>query len=147
MRWITLPLALVLVAASCAGEPQEEPEEAAPDSTAIAQAAYDPAMFDTVTWESQAAAIERGEVVYRVSCAKCHGQRGLGDGGFVRGGDTLRPRSWREADWPYAQDIGGLREQVFVGTAENMPHWGLVGLKAKDVDAVAIYIVEGMRRD
>ncbi len=147
MRRLAFLPAIALVSLSCGGEPREAPPPAVPDSTSIAQAAYDPAMFDTVTWATPAAAIERGQVVYRFSCSKCHGESGLGDAAFVRGADTLRPPSFREANWTYAQDKDGLRREVFVGTAEGMPHWGLVGLKPRDLDAVAIYITEGMRRN
>lgn len=146
MRWIAMPLVVVLVASACApGEPTED--EAAADtagaSMVAAQEAYDPAAFDTITWETPEAALERGEVVYRFSCLRCHGDRGLGDAGFVRGGDTLRPPSFREPDWRLADDKAGIREQVFVGTLEGMPHWGLAGLGPKDIDAVATYILEG----
>lgn len=144
--WIALPVALAVVAAGCGGgEPQGETLEAGPDSLAIAQEAFDAAAFDTITWESDTEAEERGAVVYQYSCRKCHGERGLGDAGFVRQGDTLRPPSFREPDWAFASDLNGLRQQVFVGNAEGMPHWGLVGLKAKDVDAVAQYILNVLR--
>lgn len=147
MRWIALPLSLALASFACSGEQPGQQTEAAPDSTTIAQAAYDPTMFDTVTWESEQAAVDRGLVVYRHSCQKCHGETGLGDAEFIRQGDTLRPPSFREPAWHYAEDKEGLRREVFVGTAQGMPHWGLAGLKARDVDAVAIYIMEGMRND
>lgn len=146
MRWIAIPLAATLAVTGCSqSEPAED--EAAQDTaaTSMAQAveAYDPSAFDTVTWESEQAAVERGQVVYRFSCMKCHGERGLGDAAFVRGGDTLRPPSFREPDWPYAGDKDGIRRQIFVGTAEGMPHWGLSGLGPKDIDAVATYIMKG----
>ncbi len=147
MRRIALPLSVALLSLSCGGEPQTGQTEAVADSVAIAQTAYDAAAFDTVTWESQEAAIERGKTVYQFSCRKCHGETGLGDAEWVRAGDTLRPPSFREATWRYAQDKVGLRQAVFIGNAEGMPHWGLVGLKPKDLDAVAIYIMEGMRND
>jgi len=146
MRWIAMPLAIALALTGCASGESAEDEAAADSAAASMNAAldaYDPAAFDTVTWESEEAAVERGQVVYRFSCLKCHGERGLGDSGFVRGGDTLRPPSFREPDWPYAADKAGIREQVFVGTSEGMPHWGLTGLGPKDIDAVATYILEG----
>jgi hypothetical protein len=34
---------------------------------------------------------------------------------------------------------------VFTGTANGMPHWGLHGLKARDVDAAARYIATALR--
>jgi mono/diheme cytochrome c family protein len=113
--------------------------------TAVAEAAYNPAAFDTISWETNQEAIERGSVVYRFSCTKCHGDRGYGDANFVRHGDTLVPPSFRDEDWIYAQDKDGLRQAVFVGTAEDMPHWGLEGLPPRDIDAVAIYIIQSMR--
>ncbi len=146
MRWFAMPLVFALASVACeGGEPAQDAADAGPDSVAIARQAYDAAAFDTVTWENQEAAIERGQVVYRFSCLKCHGEEGLGDAGFIRGGDTLRPPSFLDPEWQYAEDKAGLREQVFVGTAEKMPHWGLVGLGPKDLDAVAIYILEDLR--
>jgi len=145
MRSIPATLAAALLSAACAGgEPADDTSQGSADSLVLAQTAFDPTMFDTVTWETQVEALERGEVVYRFSCLKCHGEKGLGDSGFVRGGDTLRPPSFREADWLYAGDKEGIRQQVFVGTAKAMPHWGLVGLPPRDLDAVAIYIIEGL---
>ena len=144
MRSIVLVLACALVLGACAGEPPVQ--EVPPDTmTAVAQAAYSPTMFDSIDWVSEQAAIERGSVVYNSSCTKCHGDQGRGDTGLVQRGDTVRPPSFREPDWIYAGDKEGLREQVFVGTAENMPHWGLAGLKPRDVDAVAIFILQSMR--
>lgn len=147
LRWITIPLALALVLGGCTGKPAAESVEAGPDSVALARAAYDPAVFDTVTWESQREAIERGQVVYAWSCSKCHGQGGRGDGGYVRAGDTLRPPSFREPGRRFAQDLEGLRRAVFEGNTEGMPHWGLIQppLRARDIDAVAIFILEWMR--
>ena len=145
MRPIVLPLACVLVLGACGGEPQAE-ETAAPDTlTAVARAAYDLTMFDSIAWETNQEAIERGSVVYNFSCAKCHGDQGRGDAELVRQGATPRPPSFRDPEWIYVEDKEGLREQVFIGTSESMPHWGLEGLKPRDVDAVAIFILQSMR--
>ena len=63
MRSTVLTLACALLLPGCAGEPQAE-ETAPPDTmTAVAQDAYDPTMFDSITWETDQAAIERGQVV------------------------------------------------------------------------------------
>ncbi|HUH11750.1 MAG TPA: hypothetical protein VMK65_01515 [Longimicrobiales bacterium] len=51
-----------------------------------------------------------------------------------------RPPSLARRDWPYAGDRLGLRRQVYRGSNAGMPHWGLVGPKPRDVDAVATYI-------
>ncbi len=146
MRWTALAALFLLVAGCGGGEPSEEQARPAVDSVALAQAQYDPSLFDTVTWESPEKAAERGGLVYRVSCQKCHGERGLGDARFVFRGDTLQPPSFREPDWRFAGDREGLREQVYVGTNRGMPHWGLVGLTPRDVDAVAVYILDVLRR-
>lgn len=146
MRSFAALLAVASLSLACTGEETAEEATVRPDSTALAREAFDPSMFDTVTWETSEKALERGEVVYRYSCQRCHGERGLGDAGFVRHGDTLRPPSFREPTWEFARDKEGIREQVFVGTGETMPHWGLVGLPPRDVDAVAIYILDGLPR-
>jgi mono/diheme cytochrome c family protein len=153
MRWMTLPLVLLLAATTAACGPTEE-ELAAEAATAAAaradslmaaaEAGFDAAVYDTLTWEDDAARLARGAQVFQFSCSKCHGSEGLGDGGFVLGGDTLQPPSFREPTWAMAGDIAAIREAIFVGTKEGMPHWGLEGLKAESVDAVAHYIMGGM---
>jgi len=145
MRPFVLPLACALVLGACSGGPPAQEAEPPDTMMAVALAAYDLTMFDSIAWDTSREAIERGTVVYNTSCAKCHGEQGRGDAGLVRRGDTLLPPSFREPDWLYAEDKVGLREQIFVGTAENMPHWGLEGLRPRDVDAVAIFILQSMR--
>jgi mono/diheme cytochrome c family protein len=145
MRWIVLSLTLTLAVSSCAGEPQTQQTTPPDTMKAVALASYDPTAYDTITWETDQAALDRGQLVYRHSCARCHGDHGLGDAGFVLRGDTLRPLSLQREDWPYTGDKATLRMQVFVGTDEGMPHWGLEGLRPRDTDAVAIYIARGLR--
>ena len=144
-------VAVIACAASvtaCSGGADEPPIDRAAvhaDSVMLADSMYDPAAFDTIIWDSAGADIARGAVVFSYSCAKCHGEAGLGDGGFVQGGDTLRPPSFVVPDWRFAEDRDGLRRQVFTGTAQGMPHWGFYGLKYRDIDAVAAYIQEELR--
>jgi mono/diheme cytochrome c family protein len=141
-----LCLFLPLAFAGCAGEPETESAQPPDTLTAVAMEAYDASMFDSITWNTEQDALDRGLTVYRHSCARCHGTEGRGDAGFVRAGDTLRPESFLREDWPYTDDKASLRQQVFVGTAEGMPHWGLEGLRPRDVDAVAIYIMQVLRK-
>jgi mono/diheme cytochrome c family protein len=134
-------LAAALLTA-CNAEPPPPPEAlpSADDTVEVALASYDAAAFDTIAWATPGEATVRGSVVYSYSCQKCHGSQGYGDGGFVTRGDTLRPPSFHDPDWRFLNDLEGLRRHIFVGTAEGMPHWGLEGLKYRDIDAVARYI-------
>ncbi len=143
------PLVVALVwLAACSGE---EPEVRAPtvsraDSVAMAEARFDPTVFDTLDWAAQPqTALERGSLVFRISCAKCHGQVGRGDGGFVHQGDTLRPPSFLTEDWRFADDPEGLRRYIYSGNVLGMPYWGLVGLQYRDIDAVATFIDQVLR--
>ncbi len=140
-----VPLAAAVLSA-CGAEPevQEQGPDRA-DTVALAMATFDPAAFDSIAWETSDDAVDRGRLVYRISCSKCHGNAGEGDGGFVMNGDTLRPPSFVQPDWRFAEDGSGLRRQIFVGNVAGMPYWGLVGLKYRDIDAVARYVREGLR--
>jgi mono/diheme cytochrome c family protein len=139
---VVLATAAGLVMVACGGgeSSQEAQAPTAEDTVREAMAAYEPAAFDTIAWETNDDAVVRGSVVFSYSCKKCHGVQGYGDGGFVTRGDTLEPPSFHAEDWRFRDDLPGLREQVFVGTTEGMPHWGLVDLSYRDIDAVARFI-------
>ena len=137
---------------ACGGEaPPPPPAEEPPptmtraDSAEAALAAFDSTVFDTIQWQSEDAAIERGGLVFRVSCMTCHGEGGRGGRGFVVEGDTLHPPSFTSSDWVYANDPMGLRRRTFTGSVAGMPYWGLVGMTVKDLDAVARYITGALR--
>ncbi len=121
--------------------------QAAADSVELARDQFDPMAFDTVTWESRDEAIVRGSVVFSYSCARCHGRFAEGDGGFVTRGDTLKPPDITVTDWRFLDDPDGLREFIYTGSDHGMPNWGLEGLKYKDVDAVATFLVDGLNRN
>jgi len=125
-----------------AQEPAQQQSSGRADSVQLAMAAFDTAAFDTITWQTPQEQLERGSLVYRISCAKCHGEGGRGNGGFVIKGDTLRPPSFLAADWRFANDRMGLRKAIYTGSVVNMPYWGLVGLKYRDLDAVSAYILD-----
>jgi mono/diheme cytochrome c family protein len=132
---------LVLFMYGCGGEERAGLQAARPDSVAIMLAQLTPETFDTVSWASDSAAVARGAVVWTYSCRKCHGDFGHGDGNFVQHGDTLRPRSFLAPDWHLAGNRDGVRQAVFTGTNEGMPHWS-VHIKPRDVDAVSYYVTK-----
>jgi mono/diheme cytochrome c family protein len=125
------------------GENEAEVEaqraQARADSVMIAEQAYDAGVFDTVTWESEEARLERGALVYRSSCQKCHGANGGGNGDVAMQFELEVP-SFQAPEWEYAGDVPALRHRVFVGHEGAMPNWGLHGLRYRDVDAVAAHI-------
>ena len=148
------PITLVALAwlGACGGEPPPPPaaEEAPPamtraDSVEMAVERFDSTVFDTIQWQSEDAAAERGGLVYRVSCTACHGEGGSGGRGFIVQNDTLKPPPFTDAGWAYANDPMNLRRRIFTGAILGMPYWGLVGMSYKDVDAVARYILGVLR--
>ncbi len=122
-------------------EIQARKDSAQADSVQMAEGMYDASAFDTITWESPQARLERGAVVYRSSCGKCHGPNGGGNGELALQHQIEVP-SFLVPDWQYAGDVAAIRHATFVGHTGEMPEWGLVGLKYKDVDAVAGYIAQ-----
>jgi len=147
MRGGAVALTAVMVLAGCGGsaQPGTATDRVQADSVALAAEQFDNSAFDTLTWNGDTAAFNRGHTTYVWSCQKCHGTTGAGDAGFVFQGDTLHPPSLIAPDWKYATDLAGMREAIFAGNAEGMPHWGLVGMKVRDIDAVTRYILEGLR--
>lgn len=133
-------------------EMQARRDSAQADSVQMAEDMYGAMVFDTITWESPQARLERGAVVYRSSCAKCHGPNGGGNGAAAMEQQIAVP-SFLAPDWKYAGDIEAIRHAIFVGHVGPMPEWGLVGVKfpgrfgAKTVDAVAAYIAETLAPD
>ncbi len=123
---------------------QEALRLARADSVAAADARFDPAAFDTIAWSSVEERLERGEVVWRFSCKKCHGETGLGDGQLAQVEELDMPVVVEE-EWDYAGDIPAIRHRIFVGHESEMPSWGLYGLKYRDIDAVSFYIEHGLR--
>ena len=144
---IAAAASLAWLTACSGGEPPPEAQQtpSRADSVAIAEEAFDSTVFDTLSWETPEAPVERGSLVYRISCSKCHGDVGRGNARFVLQGDTLRPPSFLAADWRFAEDPMGLRRYIFHGNVAGMPYWGLVGLKYRDIDAVAEFILRFLR--
>jgi mono/diheme cytochrome c family protein len=148
-KLVSLLLTLAILGAFGCGERETEEDVAArraaarADSMATAEARYDATVFDTLTWESPQARLDRGLVVWNTSCTKCHGQNGGGNGEMAMEFGLQVP-SFMAPDWPYAGDLNALRHRIYVGYSGDMPNWGLVGLKYRDVDAVSAYIAENL---
>jgi mono/diheme cytochrome c family protein len=138
-----LVLAVVAAIAGCRSRdaaPAAEPSSA--DTVAVAQAAFDPAVFDTIHWPDEAARLARGGDVFRWGCAECHGPQGHGDGAHVtERGDTLRPPDFADPSWRLAADTETVRRRIFTGNMQGMPHWGLRRMEARDIDAVTDYVL------
>ena len=147
----TSALVLTLLSAglvACEPAPEQQARPQGPtraDSVGIAMQAFDASAFDTIAWETQQARGDRGGLVFRISCQKCHGDHGAGDGNFVLAGDTLRPPSFLAPDWGFATEPMALRRYIFSGNVAGMPYWGLVGLKYRDIDAVAYFLAGPLR--
>ncbi len=139
MRWIPAGLAMLLVAAACDVQEEAPPANEA-EVVAEADRAYDPAAYDTVTWASEQAAVDRGRDIFKWACADCHGPEARGDGGRVIDGDTIRPPSFHQDHWKYADDPDALHRKVFIGNNLGMPHWGLRQMRPRDIVAVERYI-------
>jgi cytochrome c len=118
---------------------------AAVDSVTMAAARFDTTVFDTIKWKKKGDDVDRGSIVYQYSCVKCHGHDGGGVQSVVFRGDTLNPPSFLAPDWPLATDAMGLRKAVFTGNVAGMPHFGVIGLAYRDVDAVSAYINKVLR--
>lgn len=136
--WWAAALATGAVLTGC--ETAEQRPGPAGEETARAAVAYDPAAYDTVRWASDEEALTRGRDIFNWACAECHGPEGRGDGGRVVDGDTLRPPSFLDPGWPYADDPDALHQKVFVGNDLGMPHWGLRQMRPRDIVAVERYI-------
>lgn len=119
----------------------------AQETVAVAQARYNPALFDTTAWVNDSSHLARGGDVFRWACAQCHGPRGEGDGGYVLDGDTLHPPSFQNPSWRFAKDEEGLRRRIFIGNARGMPHWGLRRMEPNDIIAVEKYILYDLREN
>ncbi|MFQ5536318.1 MAG: c-type cytochrome [Gemmatimonadota bacterium] len=143
MRREAVALLLALGAVACGKHEFEPPDREA--RVAEAERLYSAALFDTVTWASDSLRLLDGNAVYASECRKCHGTLGRGDGPFgaTRG---LEVPSLVEPDWPLAS-LDSVRHRVFVGHAAGMPTWGVAGITPREIDAVAFYILNGLRPD
>ncbi len=139
-----LALALAAAVGACGKHefhpPDEEAEEARADS------AYDPALFDTLTWTSTADRIQQGNLVFADECRRCHGPLGHGGTDYARANDLHVP-SLVTRDWHLAGKLDSVRYAIFVGHGKGMPNWGVRRLGPRQIDAAAFYILHQLRTD
>ena len=141
MRRLALGL-LAFALVACQKAKSEDAQPNAADTVAVAEATFNPAVFDTVKWASDSLRLARGADVFKWGCAECHGPQGYGDGGKVtESGDTLRPPNFHDASWRLAGDTDAVRRKVYAGNTRGMPHWGLRRMEPRDIDAVAAYVL------
>ncbi len=142
MRQLALVLLAAGAVAACQKAKSEGAQPNAADTVAVAEAAFNPAVFDTVKWASDSLRLARGADVFKWGCAECHGPQGHGDGGKVTAkGDTLHPPDFHLAAWHLAADTDAVRRKVYTGNTRGMPHWGLRRMEPRDIDAVAAYVL------
>jgi mono/diheme cytochrome c family protein len=143
----TRALAALLAAAALAAceEKRFDPPDR-DERVAQADSLYSPALFDTVTWTSQQERLFTGNDVYAAHCRRCHGPMGEGDTPYARERGLDVP-SLVEPDWPHAADVETVRRRIFTGHPAGMPTWGAAGIPAREIDAVAAYILEQLRPD
>jgi len=140
-RW--LPALAVAAALFGCGHDFEPPDRAA--RVRAAEAAFTPALFDSVTWQTDSVRAASGNIVYAEKCRRCHGPLGRGETEYARARGIEVP-SLVEPGWPLAR-TDTLRHVVFVGHEEGMPIYGVNGISPREIDAVAYYLLEVLRPD
>lgn len=140
--WPLAILALAWLGAACGDHEFQPPSEEV--RVERADSLFVPALFDTVTWTSDSARIQAGNLVFADECRRCHGPLGRGDTEYAEENDLVVP-SLVEADWPYAEDVDSARYRIFVGHRGGMPNWGVGRLTPRQIDAAAAYILRQLR--
>ena len=133
--------ALVFLLVGC-GHEFEPPDRGA--RVLEAEAAYNAAMFDSVTWANDSVRAVEGNTVYAEKCRRCHGPLGMGQTDYARERGLDIP-SLVEPQWALA-NLDTLRHVVFVGH-EGMPTFGYAGITPREVDGAAFYILQVLRPD
>lgn len=110
-----------------------------------AQALYSKALFDSVTWVSDSARTFTGNEVYAEKCRRCHGTMGEGTTEYARDRGLHVPSLVRP-EWAY-ESLDSLRHMVFTGHTGGMPIYGVAGINAREIDAVAYYVLYTLRPD
>lgn len=134
---------LAAAATACGGNDYEPPDRT--EAVRLASVAYEPALFDTVAWETRAEQETAGNQVYVNECRKCHGSFGRGDSEYARE-RRLQVPSLVEPEWAKAE-LDSLRLAVYAGHDTGMPVFGAHKLTLREIDAVAVYVLDVLRPD
>lgn len=141
---VGLVAALTIGLGACAEHHFEPPDREA--QVAQADAAFDMAAFDSITWDDPEQKSLDGNVVYSTYCRNCHGPLGRGETEYARNRDLEVP-SLVEPDWPLAQSRDTILHRIYVGHAAGMPTWGVAGLDFREMEAVTYYVMNTLRPD
>ncbi len=136
-------LLTILALGACKGKKEFEPpdREARVADAAVRFAEID---FDTIVWESEDARALEGNAVYAAKCRNCHGPLGRGDTEYATNRGLEVP-SLVDPGGSIPEELDVVRERVFVGHPSGMPTFGVAGISAREIDAVAFYLLERLR--
>lgn len=144
VRAAAVAVAAVVATTACDSHGYDPPDRAA--RVAEADSLYSSEAFDTISWSSESARIQAGNLVYADECRRCHGTLGRGDGDYARA-EELDVPSLVDPEWEYGEDLEPVRRRIFTGHPEGMPTWGIAGLTPRQIDAAAFYIVRQLREE
>jgi mono/diheme cytochrome c family protein len=133
----------VLTLIGCGGHDFEPPDRT--ERIREAEAAFSPALFDSVAWASDSVRAFNGNTVYAEKCGRCHGPLGRGETDYARE-RALEVPSLVEPAWGMAS-LDTLRHVIFVGHEGGMPIYGAGGITPREIDGVAYYILNVLRPD
>ena len=142
-REVVAALAAFTALSGCSDHEFEPPDPAA--RVERVAASFDPAVFDTIAWESQADRTATGNAVYAAECRRCHGTLGRGDADYGRARGLDVP-SLVEPEWPLAS-FDSVRHRIYVGHESGMPVFGERNLTPREIDAAAAYVLLTLRPD
>lgn len=143
-RLATLLTIAVVVAAGTACQDHDYHPPSEEERLSFADSLYSPALFDSITWDSDERRVEAGNLVYADECRRCHGAIGRGNTSYARE-QRLAVPSLVDPDWELAGDLSGVRQRIFTGHTGGMPAWGPHSLTPRQIDAAAFYILEQLR--
>lgn len=135
--------AILLLALSACGHEFHPPDQS--ERVAQAEAAYSPALFDTVAWATDSLRAFDGNTFYAEKCTRCHGPLGRGQTPYARERGLEIP-SLVDPDW-HLTELDSLRHVIFVGHEGGMPIYGASGITPRQIDGAAYYILNVLRPD